>query len=258
MTFFALDHGEATLLEFPDGRSALVGGAAAGEAPELLRRLKKLGHQRVDMVLANSWSPEHVGGMPAVLSALRPKGFVYNPVSGPAKVAEPALSTARGLMQAGRLDMRSSTPGESMILLYNPMCEIRFVAPTGPMQARYAGDPNCSQMVELSYERVSLLDLGDSQVRHQRDMWKGVFPRPTGRIIHVGAGADTSLDAALLKPLGTRIAVLSVPRKATRRPPAALLAALQKAKVRVYRTDRQGTISISSDGEQTQVKTERR
>jgi competence protein ComEC len=149
-------------------------------------------------------------------------------------------------------------PGETIPLYRTPPYQFRVVAPTGPMLVPFQNDPACSLMVELMYQHVSVLDLGSTKAKHQAAMWKTAQLQPTGEVLVIGrSGAADALDASLLKPLKTRVAVIRVPLKGGKRPAPELLARLKRAGVKVYRTDTHGRITVETDGATIWVKPER-
>jgi beta-lactamase superfamily II metal-dependent hydrolase len=258
ITFLALDRGEATLVQAPGGVTGLIGAGAAGEGEKVLQFLRSRKVSRLDVLAASTWSPEHMGGMPRLIKSLPVKRFIHNSIYAPVKGVEPLLELIRTPPEQSRIPAGSMTPGEAVTLHYTPPCIMRAVAPTGPMLTRFAGDRDCSLMLEFRYDRVTYLDLGQTTRRHQQAMWSGVDLKPYGHVLRIGRnGGAGSLTDSLLKPLKTRIAVIPVARKSGKKPAPATLAALRKAGVKVYRTDQHGTITVSTDGDKINVRTGR-
>jgi len=246
VTFMALDRGEATLVQGPGGRVVLLGAGVAAEAPEVQRRLRALGIRRLPLLIAQTWKPGHVGGLRALIAPFHVERILFNPIYGAAPECEAFYKHARALGDAERLLFQSVTPGEEITLSHQPLFQATAHSPTGPMLPRYTHDANCSLVAEFGLERASFLTLGDTTIRHQRDYWRQRDPKPWGHLLRIGrAGAADSLAAEHLRPLRTRIAVIPIPRRSGASPAPATLAALKQAGVRVYRTDRDGTVTAT-------------
>lgn len=257
ISFLALDQGESTLLQLPGGKTALIGAGAVGDAPAVARALRSRGIRGLDFVIAATWSPEHVGGFPQLLQQLPVRQLFHNPLYAPGKAGDALFRVAKAREQQGKLKLISASM-ESATVFFSPPCQLRNVGPVGEMYQRFAGDPACSLVVEVGYDRFSFLSLGDTRQAHQRALWKAVDSPPSGELLQLSrTGAPDALLTSLLKPLGTRIAVVPVPRKSTMQPDRGLLARLKQAGVRTYRTDLRGTVTVTSDGRNTTVKTER-
>jgi competence protein ComEC len=126
------------------------------------------------------------------------------------------------------------------------------------MRHRFAKDPDCSLVIEMSYNKISLLTLGENTRRHQQMFWDEVFPRPWGQVISLGRnGGEGAILPSILKPLKTKVAIIPIPRSSGARPAASTLQALKQAGVKVYRTDRDGAITVTTDGTDVSVTTER-
>jgi len=251
-TWCALDQGDATLIEAPGGKTALVGAGAPSEGAQLLRFLKQRGIHRLDYLMITTWSQAQTGGAPVLFRGIPVGQVFHNPLYIRGKANDDFYFEAQ--KRKGREGVRAPTPGETMTLFYTPPCRMRAVAPTGPMLTRFDGDPRCSMVTQWIFDRFSLLDLGHTTQKHQQAFWSQADPRPDGKVLVIGRGGADALLPSLLKPLNTRIAVLPIPRKGPK-PAAALLATLKQAGVRLYRTDRQGTLSLTTDGQNMQVKT---
>lgn len=256
ITFLSLDRGEATLLRLPGGLTGMIGAGAAEDAPTVSRTLRRLGIKRLDFLVISSWAPENLGGVPVLLREMPVRQLFHNPLYAPGKAGEAVLRVARERERQQQLSVISASM-ETTTVFFSPPCQIRNVGPIGTMYQKFAGDPRCSLVVEVDYDHFSFLSLGDTRQQHQRELWKVADPAPSGQLLQISrCGAKDSLLPSLLKPLGTRVAVLPLPRKAGTPPSGELLKQLQRGGVRTYRTDRDGTVTVTTDGRTVHVKTE--
>jgi competence protein ComEC len=257
-TFFALDRGEATLVETPEHARMLIGAGAPGEGPEVIRQLRKHGVKDLDTLLITTWSDAQLGGALDLLKAYPVRQLFHNSLFVSSKSADALWRYGQAREKARKLLMGSPGPGQSITVSYAPPCLLTVVAPTGPMLERFRSDRNCSMMVEYHYDKLSTLALGDSTRKHQQAMWDTARARPDGQVLVIGRGGSAdALLPSLLKPLKTRIAVIPVARKSSRKPASATLAALRKAGVKTYRTDLQGEVTVLIDGNTARVRTQR-
>lgn len=257
-TVFALNHGEARLMEPPGGTKFLIGAGAPNEGPLLLQRLQKRGIKSIDTLVAQSWKADQIGGALAILKGMPVRQFLYNPLYVKGKYADALYAAVEDRERPGKFAKRVPSPGEEFTVFYSPPCQVAVVGPTGPMLASFAKDSECSMTMEYRYDRLSILDLGTTSQVHQKAMWQTAPERPSGEVLLFGrSGARDALMPSLLKSLKTRVAVISVPRKSARKPAAETLAALRAAQVRVYRTDQSGDVTVTTDGHQIKVATDR-
>lgn len=257
ISFLALERGEATLLQLPGGKVGLIGGGAAEDAPAILRILRGRGVKQLDFLVASTWAPEHVGGMPELLRQIPVRQLFHNPLYASGPAADQLFRVAQERARQRKL-MVIAASMESTTVFFSPPCQIRHVGPLGGMYQKFANDPTCSLVVEVDYDHFSFLSLGDSRQRHQQALWKSADPAPSGELLQIShTGAKDALQTTFLKPWGTRMAIIPSPRKSRQLPDTGLLARLKQAGVRVFRTDQQGTITVSSDGRNLSVKTER-
>lgn len=233
-------------MEGPHGRVCLVGGGAPGEGPEVARRVRARGVRSVPVVIVQTWKPAHVGGIRPLLTPLRVERVLFNAVYAPGPECDSLFRHCRSLGEAGRLLFQSLTPGEEVTLSHQPLFQMTAHSPTGAMIRPYALDPKCSLVAEFGVQKASFLSLGDTTARIQREYWRQRDPKPWGHLLHLGrAVAADTLAAEHLRALRTKVAILTLPRKGGGAPNAALVAALRKAGVRVYRTDRDGTLTAT-------------
>lgn len=245
VTFLSLDYGEATLVQAPGGMIGLIGAGSARDGNAVVRYLQRRRVSRVDVLVAATWSERSLGGVAALLRSVRVGRIVRNQLYVPTAIGERALQMA----ERQGIRVLTPTPGERIPVFRSPPCQMRAVAPTGPMLVRFAKDTRCSAIWEFEYDHVSVLCLGSTLRKHQQAMWDQADPRPWGHVLQIGDnGAADALLPSMLKGLKTRYVVIPIPRKSNARPAPALLNALERAGVRAFRTDRNGTVTFTTDG----------
>lgn len=255
LTFIALPKGEATLIQPPGGRVVgLLGAGARGEAAAVVRTLRRRGVKAVEVLIGGSWSERHMGGIPELLSRIPVRSFLYSPLYHKTTAGDRAIAAARA--RAERLRVGAATL-DTTTVFYSPPCQFRNVGPIGPMTKTFARDPRCSLALEVIYDRVSFLSVGDSRARHQQALFKAASPPPDGHILQIsGQGTADAVEPSLLRKLKTRVVVIPTPKSGPR-PDPKLLRTLARAGVKVYRTDQRGTVTVTTDGRNIDVKTER-
>jgi competence protein ComEC len=242
--------GDAVALRTPGGHWVLVDGGPRSEGRDAGRRvvvpfLRREGAVRLAAIVATHAHADHVGGLPAVLSAL-PVDVVLEPGEplGEAPYLEfLAASEASGARwsaarQGDRLDLDS----------------VRFtVLSPDSAWAAETFDPNEESVVLLvEYEHVRLLLTGDAGLPVEVRLAGRVGDVDVLKVGHHGSRSATS--DAWLDEARPEIAVISVGARNTYGHPAPeVVARLIAHGVQVHRTDREGTISLESDGQRVWI-----
>jgi competence protein ComEC len=244
LTVLDVGQGDATLLQVPEGAVLIdQGPPEANVAGQLLR----LGVHRLDALLMTHPSRDNIGGAEDLLERLE-VGLVLDPAL---PFANPYGNPA--LLEARRRGVPVHTVRAGQLYRIGNL-RLRVLWPDG--SASPAADPNDHVTVVLaSYGEVDALLPADGE----SNVTLRLRPPPVEilKVAHHGS-ADAGLDEllALVRP---RIAVVSVGAGNDYGHPApSTLAALAGAPgLEVYRTDRDGRVTVDSDGTRVAVRTER-
>jgi competence protein ComEC len=259
VTAIDVGQGDSLLIVSPQGQTMLVdaggptGLAAAsansdarwdvGEdivAPYLWsRRIRRL-----DVVLLTHAHSDHMGGMPAILRDFRPRELwlAVAPAHSPglrALVAEAhTLNIAIRWFRAGDALPWSGT--RATILAPEPA----YANPNTPVN-------NDSLVLRLAYGQASVLLEGDAESPSELAMLTNHRIQPA-TLLKIGHhGSRTSTTPAFLAAVAPQEAIISVGRSNTfGHPRGEVLARLESARVRTFRTDREGaeTFLLTPDG----------
>jgi competence protein ComEC len=247
VTFLDVGQGDAVLVEGPTGNRVLVDGGPSGEAIlAALGRNLPFYEDEIDMVVLTHEQADHLGGLPAVLEEYRVGAVIDGGVAGPRLYAswEETLS---------RTNTRALRPKRGQAVDLGGGASVTVLGPGGA-----AGETadNRSVVTMVQFGGVSMLltgDLGEqgevrlseSGTRMQADVLK---------LAHHGSA--TSSSSAFISRVQPRIAVVSVgARNRFGHPTATVLERL--AGVPLYRTDEDGDVVVSTDGDNIWVDTGR-
>ncbi len=256
-TTFDVGQGEAMLVEPPAGEPLLIdtGGAPFGSgsfdigervlAPALWTR----GIRALGALLVTHGDPDHLGGAPAVLEGFAPP-LLWEGIRVPAHAPMRELRDAA--VGAG-VSIAARRVGESLDW---GGARIRVLHPPEPDWERPRVRNDDSVVIEVLYRDVALLLTGDISAEVERALVPLLTPART-RILKVGHhGSRTSTSSELLDAWRPQIAVISCGRgNSFGHPTPDVLRRLRSIGTTVYRTDRDGQITLETDGREVRVRT---
>ncbi|HZI81875.1 MAG TPA: DNA internalization-related competence protein ComEC/Rec2 [Vicinamibacterales bacterium] len=259
LTVLDVGQAEAILLEPPGGLPVLVdaGGSPFGSRLDIGRRvvapaLWARDVTRLSTLVITHGDPDHLGGAPGVLASM-PVGDVWFGIRVPRHAAGNELLAD---LDARRVGVRYVRGGRTMTV---GRARLRVLHPPEPDWERPRVRNDDSVVVEVVYGDVAVLLAGDISAEVERALAPQLTPAPI-RVLKVAHhGSRTSTSQELLDAWRPQLAVISAGRgNAFGHPTRDVLDRLDRAGARVLRTDRDGQITIDTDGRSLRWKTFRR
>jgi competence protein ComEC len=249
--------GDALLLVSPQGHTVLVdGGPDPARLATQLGRHLPFWQRSLDLLVLTHPHEDHLAGLVDALARYDVGQVIQTPYTVTTETAQ-AWDRALAARQVPVVPAVRGTTVE-----VEPGLALRVLAPERTLlRGTHSDINNASTVLRLTYRQLNMLLAGDIETE-------------AGERLLAGANAELPLTAAVLKvPHHGSATGLSRPLLAAIRPQVALisvgadnpynhpapdpLAELAEIAVPVYRTDRQGTIDVSSDGTRLWVATER-
>ncbi|MFQ5574522.1 MAG: ComEC/Rec2 family competence protein, partial [Terriglobia bacterium] len=249
VSFLDLGDGEANLIRGPSGASVLIDGG--GPPDVLVRKLRQRGVRQLDLVVVSHPHRDHIEGLARVMQTF-PVGLV---VEGVDEHDSPDYRQLSAAVRARRIKRRNVASGVRLRL---GRIDVHILNPQAtPILGTGSDENNNSVVARIDYENISLLFAGDVEAVTERRLVQqhGAGLRATVlKVPHQGS-ADAA-DKRFLGAVKARVAVIIVGAgDSYGHPASSTVRNLQRVGARIYRTDRDGDVSLVSDGKDYRILT---
>ena len=243
-----IDVGQAlSVLVECDGQFMLYDGGNVDDGSLVVSYLQKQGVEQLQYVFCSHAHEDHVGGLAAVMAKF-PAGHAYSPVT---ESSTKCFNDFVKYTQQQGLQLEVPSVGTVWPL------GSATVTLLGPV-TQYSETNNTSLVLRIDYGVTSYLLTGDMENTAETDLVNS-GANLKADVLQVGHhGSSTSTSYLFLNAVLPEMGVISCGAgNKYGHPHEETLSILRDAKVDVYRTDLQGTITIGSDGQNFTVGTER-
>jgi competence protein ComEC len=254
VTFIDVGQGDSAVVRFPRGATLLVdaGGLPGSGSFDIGDRvvapvLRNAGIRRLGTVALTHGDSDHVGGASAAILEFRPWevwGGIPVPRSESLQGIHDSEDRVRTQSRTVQTDDSTLVDGVSVIVRH----------PKPPDWERQDVRNDDSIVLELLWRDVSIVFTGDIGAEVEGAIAPQFQPAPL-RVLKVPHhGSLTSSSSGFIQALAPRVAVVSVGRSNHFGHPApVVLQRYQEVQAEVFRTDRDGAITIDSDGSSLDV-----
>ncbi len=240
----SVGQGDAAFITSPTGKTILIDGGPRQAGPALVSLARAHGGRPLDLVLLTHRHADHLGGLADVIRAVGARMYMDAPFPHPSKAYTALIHAldARGVpVRAAERGRRIDIGGGAWLTLLSPPV---------PALTGTRSDVNAnSVVVRLDYGKTSALFAADAEAATERWLLAS-GARVAATVLKVAHhGSQYSSGAAFLRAVSPTVAIVSVGETNDYGHPAPeTLARLAKAGTRLYRTDRDGTITVEMDG----------
>lgn len=240
--FVDVGQGDATIIEFPDGKTMLV-DTPTGKSSVVKAALRADGRSTIDWLVATHPDADHIGGLDNIISSMD-IGSIWAP-----EVNSSTQTYTRFLTSVSDKGMgiEPAYAGRQIATGENYAIDILW-----PQQgASYSEDNAYSVVIKVTYGENTFLFTGDAPVEAQNTCVDGHVD--VLKVSHHGSASGMS--SALAGKLTPTIAVLSYGKNSYGHPTQVVLDALSSVGAQVYGTYVHGTVTVVSNGKDVTAST---
>jgi len=254
ITMLSVGQAESLLLRLPDGKTLLVdgGGYLHDNGTDFGQRilapaLGALGVNRIDWVISTHDHPDHIGGLAFVIRHFNVGEFWSTPTGLTAGYSR----DVRSALSERLTPVNKLTAGETLAL--SGGVSLKVLSPVN-RSAKHSDDDEMdaneeSLVFRLTFGKFSMLFAADAGFAAEQRILSGGYGVES-TVLKVGHhGSRYSSSEEFLEEVKPRLALIST--GAGNRfglPSSRTLDLLESRKIQVYRTDRDGTIELVTDG----------
>jgi competence protein ComEC len=257
VTFLDVGQGDAALVDLPGGEGMVIdGGGLVGSpidvgvrvlAPELRVRRRN----RLALAVLSHPHPDHAGGLATGLDAVR-LGALWD--TGQGEVEQVGGAYAALLANVRSLGIPVHHPDRLCGTHALGGAQVEVLAPC-PTFSSDRGPNDNSFVLRLGYGTRSVLLVGDAESGEEAILLATNRNRLAADVLKVGHhGSRTSSTPGFVAAVGAREAIISVgSRNRFGHPDPGTMATLAASGARVWRTDRDGAVVVTTDGQSLEV-----
>jgi competence protein ComEC len=253
VAFLDVGQGDSILIRSPNGKIMLIdGGRDMDLATDvIIPQITAWGAAQVDVLIPTHPDADHISGLVGVLENYPVKLAALTGQVHPTKIYERLLTNIRD-KNIDALQVRTGTQ-----IPFDSAVKLEVLGPDD--EAVQSDDTNdASIVIKLTYGQTSFLLTGDAESPENRAILRQGFDVHS-TVLKLGHhGSSTSTDEDWLRAVRPQLAIISVgANNPYGHPHRQVIDALNKLGIQYIRTDEHGAVTVTSDGAQTHVVSQR-
>lgn len=239
--FIDVGQGDSEFIELPDGKTILIDASTRSAGEGVVSYIEDLGYNAIDVVIATHPHEDHIGGLPDVIDAFDiGQMYMSNGVTA-TKIFETLLD------EISQKNIPTEVPTAGATLMSGTGYSLTCV---GPMGSEYDNLNDYSLVARLDVGDSSFLFTGDCEAECEQEMIDAGMDLDVD-VLKVGHhGSSTSSSEAFLDAVSPEVAVISCGAdNEYGHPHSETLEKLDSLGCTVLRTDLNGDITVSTDGQ---------
>lgn len=241
--FIDVGQADSIFIQLPDNRTMLIDGGNNDDSSLIINYIKGLKEQevsKIDYLIGTHPHEDHIGGLDDIIKTFE-IGKIYLPkVNHNTKTFEDLLSAIKNK------GLKISTARAGDVIFANHNLNAKILSPG---QDFYDELNNYSVVIRLTYGKTAYLFTGDAEDVVENQLVNNNMELKAN-VLKVGHhGSNSSTTESFLEAVLPQYAVISVGKNNRYgHPSQVVINRLKRHKVKVLRTDSQGTIVASSNG----------
>lgn len=248
VTFIDVGQGDSTLIQFPDGKTMLIDAGTADYSASVANTLKDNHIHTIDYLVGTHPHADHIGGMPAIISAFTVKTYIQPEMSGFIQENNYFADRLTAALKQAGIQAFTASYGDQIASGDGWTAEV-----LSPRKNAVFEDLNdYSLIIKVTYGKTAFMFTGDAGYNAELEIMDEDLSCDVLKVGHHGSFGSTC--TAFLAQTDPSIGVISVGKNNENNlPNDYVLQRLTEEGIRILRTDESGTIVIQSDGNEVKV-----
>ncbi len=243
--YIDVDQGDAIFIELPNSQTMLIDAGEASKGEIITNYIKALNYDKIDYLIGTHPHTDHIGGLAHIINNFSIEKIYMPKVSSNSKTYENLLNI---ILQKG---LKITTANSQTNILNNENLSINFIAPT----KEYSSLNNNSAVLKITYKERKFLFMGDAETQSENDIVADV----SADVIKIGHhGSDTSSGQSFVNKVNPQYAIVMVGNNNKYdHPKQTIIERWSAAGAKIYRTDLNGNITVTSNGYTLSINTDK-
>ena len=244
--YIDVGQGDSTFIELPNNKTMLIDAGESSKGQVVANYIKSLGYSKIDYLVGTHPHTDHIGGLAYIINNFT-IGNIYIPKAvSTSKTYENLLNT---ISQKG---LKVITAKAGVNILNDSSLKIDIIAPNSDY---YSDLNNYSAVIKLTYGNRKFLFMGDAEIKSENEIMTDV----SADVIKIGHhGSDTSSGQSFVNKVKAKYVVIMVGNNNQySHPYQTTIDRWKNIGATIYRTDLNGTIVITTDGTNIEIKSTR-
>ena len=249
ISYLDVGQGDAAYIRVND-KDILIDAGPRSDVDKLLKQLKEKNIDDFEIVIATHPHEDHIGGMVKVFENYKVESFYMPNATNTTKTFENMVKSVKNE------GIKSQVIKEGTFIDLGDGAKVEVYS---PISESYDDFNNYSPIMKLTYGNNSFLFTGDAEVLEEKEVLAKYSKELDADVIKFGHhGSSTSSSDEFIKAVSPTYGIISCGiDNSYGHPHRETLAIIEKYNIKPYRTDKNGEITISSDGNNINIKTEK-
>ena len=244
--YLDVGQGDSIFLEFPNEKNMLIDASVSDASDKIINYIEALNYSKIDYLIATHPHSDHIGGMKEVVNNFD-LGLIYMP-----KVVTTTTTYENLLQSIANKGHKIKTAKAGLNIIDEGNLKVEILAPNSES---YEELNDYSVVLKVTYKDRSFIFMGDAEKLSEDEITYNV----KADVIKIGHhGSSSSTSSGFLKRVNPSFAVISVGKdNPYNHPSETVLKRLENNNVKLYRTDINGNIIFTTDGDKIKIEVER-
>jgi competence protein ComEC len=246
----SVGHGDAIFIEFPNHQCMLVDGGLPSEGDTVVDYIKRLGYTSINFMVMTHTHRDHIGGLITVLDSFQ-VGEVW---MSDCNEESPLFDDFKSKIEKAKLPIKKVCRGDTITI--GNVTAVILNPPMGSTLEQLGSCNNTSIVIRLEYGTTSFLLAADIENKIDRELAQLYGNRLKSTVLKCAHhGSEISSSQEFLSAVSPQIAIISSGADEYGYPSEATIARIKSMIPKLYRTDLDGTVVVTSDGKNVTVTT---